>query len=215
MLRLKSFCFNPFSENTYVLYNDDSEAWIIDPGNSTASENRELADFIEGQGLRPVRLLLTHGHIDHVMGNRFVFDRYGLKPVMHRDDLVFIDSIKQSAAMYGVSAEASPRPDEFIEADTILSLGNYTFQCILAPGHSPGSVCYYNSQNKLLIAGDVLFQGSIGRADLPMGDYDTLIASITGKLLPLGDDVKVYPGHGPSTTIGAERKSNPFLAGIH
>jgi hydroxyacylglutathione hydrolase len=211
MLRLKSFCFNPFQENTYVVYDDSGSALIIDPGNSNASEDNELKSFIDEHGLKPERLLLTHGHIDHVMGNRFIFDTYGLLPEVHRNDLFFLQRMKESAAMYGVSCEPSPLPEKFLEEDEEISLGEYTFRCIYTPGHSPGSLSFYCSRSRLLISGDVLFNGSIGRSDLPMGDHATLIASITDKLLVLGDDVRVYCGHGPSTTTGAERKSNPFL----
>jgi hydroxyacylglutathione hydrolase len=211
MLRLKSFCFNPFQENTHLLYDDSGTAWIIDPGNSNRDENRELSDFISDRKLRPERLLLTHGHIDHILGNRFLFDAYGLKPEVHRDDLFFVERMKETAAMYGVTCEPSPVPEVFIEEGQELKLGEYDFQCIHTPGHSAGSVSFYNEANKLLICGDVLFAGSIGRTDLPGGDYETLMDSIVKKLIVLGDDVNVYCGHGPSTTIGAERLHNPFL----
>jgi hydroxyacylglutathione hydrolase len=211
MLYLKSFCFNPFQENTYVVYNSDSSAFIIDPGNSNASENEELKNFITEKSLKPERLLLTHAHIDHVLGNRFIFDTYGLLPEVHKADLFFIDRMEQSAAMYGVSCDPSPVPEKFISEGDVIMLGTYRFRCIHTPGHSPGSISFYNSENKILLGGDVLFNGSIGRSDLPMGDHDTLISSIKKKLLVLGDDVKVYSGHGPVTTIGAEKRMNPFL----
>ncbi len=212
MLRLKSFCFNPFQENTYVLYDDNGAAWIIDPGNSNAAEHRELSEFIDGKKLTPERLLLTHGHIDHNLGNRYILETYSLKPEVHREDLFFIERMKETAAMYGVSCELSPVPEQFLDEGQVIKLGEHAFTCIHTPGHSPGSISFYNEANKLLIGGDVLFSGSIGRADLPGGDYDTLINSIMKKLIVLGDDVKVYCGHGPSTTIGAERRHNPFLA---
>jgi hydroxyacylglutathione hydrolase len=211
MLHLKSFTFNPFQENTYVLYDDSGKAWIIDPGNSDAGENAELKDFITGNNLKPGRLLLTHGHVDHVMGNRFIFDTYGLKPEVNEKDVFFVDRMTDSARMYGVSCEQSPSPSGFLSDGDIIQLGAYQFRCIYTPGHSPGSICFYNEKNQLLIAGDVLFNGSIGRSDLPMGDHETLIRSIREKLFPLGDEVKVYPGHGPSTTIGHEKRTNPFL----
>lgn len=211
MLFLKSFTFNPFQENTYVVYTDDKQALIIDPGNSNHLENVTLQKFIAEKELRPTRLLLTHAHIDHVLGNRFVFDTYGLLPEVHQNDLFFIERMPQSAAMYGVPCDPSPTPKRFLQEGEVIELGPYTFECLFTPGHSPGSISFYNAQNKVLISGDVLFQGSIGRSDLPMGDHDTLIASIKNKLLVLDDDVNVYSGHGPSTTIGYERLNNPFL----
>lgn len=211
MLHLKSFCFNPFQENTYVLYDDESQAFIIDPGNSNTSENEEIKKFLTEKNLKPIRLLLTHAHLDHILGNRFIFDTYGLLPELHVADLPILSRLPDTAAMYGVPAEPSPIPDKLIAEGDQMTLGKYVFECIHAPGHSPGSICFYNAENKIMIAGDVLFSGSIGRTDLPMGDHATLISSIKEKLFLLPDDVKVFPGHGPSTSIGQERRTNPFL----
>lgn len=211
MLYLKSFTFNPFQENTYVLYDDQGEAFVIDPGNSNAEENKALSDFIDQKKLKLKRLLLTHAHIDHILGVHYVFDRYGLLPEVHHNDLFFVDRMAQSAAMYGINCEQAPAPGRFLNEGEKVVLGKYEFDCIFTPGHSPGSISFYNQENKLLISGDVLFRGSIGRSDLPMGDHETLISSIKEKLLPLGDEVKVYSGHGPSTTIGHEKLNNPFL----
>lgn len=211
MLYLKSFTFNPFQENTYVVYNDEQEAWIIDPGNSNATENKLLVDFLAEKKLQPSRLLLTHAHIDHILGNAFVHEQWGLLPEVHEADVFFIDRLPETANMYGVPFEASPMAKHFLKEGDELMLGDYVFNCLHTPGHSPGSISFYNAENKLLISGDVLFQGSIGRSDLPMGDHETLIKSIKEKLLILTDDVKVYSGHGPSTTIGRERTHNPFL----
>jgi hydroxyacylglutathione hydrolase len=211
MLYLKSFTFNPFQENTYVIYNDTLQAWIIDPGNSDSGENQQLKNFISDKGLTLQRLLLTHGHIDHVMGNRFIFDTYGLLPEVHEADLFFIKRMVESGAMYGVNCEASPMPEKYLKDGDVLKLGQYDFSCLFTPGHSPGSICFYNQENRLLIGGDVLFRESIGRSDLPMGDHETLINSIRNRLFALPDDVKVYNGHGVPTTIGHERLNNPFL----
>ncbi len=211
MIQIKAFTFNPFQENTYVVYDENKNALIIDPGNSNSNEDTVLSSFITGNGLRPVRLLLTHGHIDHIMGNRFVFETYGLLPEVHHDDLFFLERMMETAKMYGVNVEPSPLPAKFLLEDDEIKLGTEIFKCIHTPGHSPGSISFYNKSAGLLISGDVLFNGSIGRSDLPMGDHQTLISSITGKLLGLGDEVRVYSGHGPETTIGRERKTNPFL----
>lgn len=193
------------------MYNETGETLIIDPGNSTASENDQLSLFIHEKKLTPARLLLTHAHIDHVMGNRFIFDTYGLLPEVHLNDLPFIERMTQTASMYGVRCEQSPSPEKYLtDGDTIL-LGKYELNCIFTPGHSPGSISFFNKENKLLIGGDVLFNGSIGRTDLPMGNHSTLIDSIKEKLFVLDDDVRVYSGHGPVTTIGHEKNNNPFL----
>ncbi len=211
MLHLKSFCFNAFQENTYIVYDDEGMAFIIDPGNSNNEENSILQKFIAEKNIKLTRLLLTHAHIDHILGNKFIFDTYGLLPEVHKDDLYFIERMPQSAAMYGLNCEPSPMPQTYINEGDVICLGKYNFECIYTPGHSPGSISFYNAQNKLLISGDVLFNQSIGRSDLPLGNHETLINSIKEKLLPLGDDVKVYCGHGPSTSIGYEKKNNPFL----
>lgn len=211
MLYLKAFTFNPFQQNTYLVYDEEKTAWIIDPGNSNASENATLKTFVEQNGLHLERLLLTHAHIDHILGNRFVYDTWGLLPEVHESDLFFVKRMPESAAMYGLSCDPSPMPEKYLKEGDVLSCGKYKFECLFTPGHSPGSLSFYNRENKLLISGDVLFRESIGRSDLPMGDHATLIRSIREKLLVLDDDVRVYSGHGPATTIGYERAHNPFL----
>lgn len=211
MLKLKSFTVNPFQQNTYLIWDSNLVAAIIDPGNSTNLENQMIKKFIAENNLKLERLLLTHAHIDHIMGNRFILDEYGLLPEVHEADLFLIDNMKRTADMYGVNCEESPKPEKFIADKQILQLGELTFECIHTPGHSPGSITFHFEKEKVMIAGDVLFNGSIGRTDLPMGDHETLISSIKTKLFPKGDEVKVYSGHGPATTIGKERISNPFL----
>ncbi len=211
MLYLKSFTFNPFQQNTYLVYDEEKTAFIIDPGNSNTAENTTLKAFVDEHELKLKRLLLTHAHVDHILGARFVYDTYGLLPEVHEDEVFFIQRMPQSAAMYGVPCDPSPLPERYIRGGDVITLGRYSFSCLFTPGHSPGSISFYNHDNKLLISGDVLFRGSIGRSDLPMGDHDTLLRSIRDKLLVLDDDVKVYSGHGPATTIGHERQTNPFL----
>jgi glyoxylase-like metal-dependent hydrolase (beta-lactamase superfamily II) len=211
MLYLKSFTFNPFQENTYVVYTDEGSALIIDPGNSTPLEDAQLKGFIDEKKLRPERLLLTHGHIDHIMGNKFLHNTYGLLPEVHQADLISIQGMPESAALFGVSCDASPLPQNYLKEGEDIILGKYIFKSFFTPGHSPGSLSFYNAANKVLLSGDVLFNRSIGRSDLPGGDHATLINSIKNKLLVLPDDVRVYSGHGPATTIGFERNNNPFL----
>jgi hydroxyacylglutathione hydrolase len=211
MTHQKSFEFNPFAENTYILYSDTKEAAIIDPGCSSPEECRELADFIKNTGLKPVLLLNTHCHIDHVLGNHFVFEQYGLSPILHRNELPVLESLMKVAGIYGMDAIPSPEPLRFIEEHEKISFGGINLEVIYAPGHSPGGLCFYDAANKMLWAGDVLFRGSIGRTDLPGGDFDTLEQNIKAKLFTLPDDVQVFPGHGVPTTIGHEKLFNPFV----
>ncbi len=211
MLYLKTFTFNPFQQNSYLVYDEEGTAYLFDAGNYTSSENEQLKKFIEDKKLNLKRFLLTHAHIDHILGARFILDTYGLLPEVHKTELFFIEKMLQSAAMYGIKCEPAPVPQKFITGGDKIILGKYEFDCLFTPGHSPGSISFYNKENKIVISGDVLFYGSIGRSDLPMGDHETLIKSIKEQLLVLDDDVKVYSGHGPATTIGFERLNNPFL----
>lgn len=211
MLYLKTFTFNAFQENTYLVYDDKGEAIIFDPGNSNNTENSLVKNFIEEKKLCLSRLILTHAHLDHVLGNRFISDNYGLLPEVNENDLFLIEGMMQTANMYGVPAEESPMPEKFIHEGDKIKLGEYTFDCLHTPGHSPGSICFYNAQNKFAIVGDVLFYGSIGRTDLPRGNHEDLLNSIREKLFVLPDDVKIYSGHGPSTSIGFEKNNNPFF----
>lgn len=211
MLYLKTFTFNAFQENTYLVYDDKGEAIIFDPGNSNTTESSLLKNFIEEKKLRLSRLILTHAHLDHILGNRFIFDNYGLLPEVNEQDLFLVEGMMQTANMYGVPADESPLPEKFITEGDRIILGDYTFECLHTPGHSPGSICFYNAQNHFAIVGDVLFYGSIGRTDLPRGNHQDLLNSIQEKLFTLPENVKIYSGHGPSTTIGFEKKNNPFF----
>jgi hydroxyacylglutathione hydrolase len=206
------FTFNPFQENTYLVFDETKECAIIDPGCFEAHERIELDKFIQDNELKPVRLINTHCHLDHVFGNAFVSRTWELELEIHKGELPVLEAVPQIAKFYGMpSGELSPAPGRFIEEGEVIAFGNTKMEAILTPGHSPASLSFFIREGGLLIAGDVLFREGIGRTDLPGGDYDTLIASINDKLLPLGDDVKVFPGHGPSTTIGHERRHNPFL----
>ncbi|MDP1745742.1 MAG: MBL fold metallo-hydrolase [Bacteroidota bacterium] len=211
MISIKSFVFGPFQENTYILYDETKECIIIDPGCYDNRERAELAGFIEDNKLKPVKLINTHCHLDHVFGNGFVADTYTLKLEINKQDQPVLDSYLMSAKMYGLNAVPSPQPSVFLNEGDTISFGNSTLEILFTPGHSPGSITFYNREQKIMIAGDVLFYGSIGRSDLPGGNSATLISSIKNKLFPLGDNYTVYSGHGPSTTIGFERKNNPFL----
>jgi glyoxylase-like metal-dependent hydrolase (beta-lactamase superfamily II) len=211
MIEVAIITFNAFQENTYLVYNQKKECIIFDPGCSDLSENKTLSDFISAKNLKPIRLINTHAHIDHILGNKYVADTYNLPLEIHKGELEMLHMGPAIANMYNIPYTPSPDPEKFIEEGDDILLGEEKFTAIFTPGHSPASLSFYNANNKILIAGDVLFQGSIGRTDLPGGDYDTLISSIKEKLLVLQDDVRVYPGHGPETNIGFERKNNPFL----
>jgi len=212
MLDIQSFTFNAFQENTYIIYDKDSkECFIVDPGCSRPAEEQELIGFIEEQGLIPKRLINTHCHIDHVLGNLFISEKYGLELEAHKLEIPVLASGVQVSNMYGIPYKPSPAISKFLEEGEELSLGNVKIDILLTPGHSPGSLSFYCKESNFILSGDVLFLNSIGRTDLPGGDYKTLIGSIAAKLLPLPNDVEVYSGHGPSTTIGHERATNPFL----
>ena len=211
MISIHYFTFGPMGENTYILWDETKECVIIDPGNFNTTENKQLSAFIKENGLIPKRLLLTHGHIDHISGNRYVLDTYNLLPEMHKDDVYFIENHLNSAIMYGLKVEQSPMPSHFLNEGDVISFGNSTLDIVHTPGHSPGSISFYNQQDKFIISGDVLFFACIGRTDLPLGNYNDLIKSIKTKLLPLGDDMTVYSGHGQETTIGSERMYNSYL----
>jgi len=204
--------FNPFQENTYLVYDQTGECIVFDPGCSNTAEQQELVRAIEEKSLKPVRLINTHCHIDHVFGNRFVHEKYGLPLEIHEGEVPVLQAVPMVADMYGIPyPEQSPDPGRFIKEGEQITFGETTLEVLFTPGHSPASLTFYCAADQFLIAGDVLFYGSIGRTDLPGGNHATLIESIKTKLLPLDDAVRVYPGHMQPTTIGFERANNPFL----
>ena len=211
MIKIKTFVFNPFQENTFLLYDDTKQCAIIDAGCYSEKEKNELVSFIEKNDLEPVKLLNTHCHIDHILGNCFVARQYNLKSEAHQKDNIILENVVQHGRVFGVEAEQPPDMQIFLEENDIVKFGGSQLLVLHVPGHSPGSIVFYNEEQKFAIVGDVLFNGSIGRTDLPGGDYDTLIKNIKDKLFVLEDDVVVYTGHGPETTIGYERKTNPFF----
>lgn len=212
MIKIQSFTFNGFQENTYVLCDESKKCIIIDPGCYEQNEKLELERFIVDNELEAVKLINTHCHIDHVLGNRFVAEKWGLDLEMHELDLPTLRSVKDYCQLYGFhNYEESPEPSTFLKEGDKIHFGNSSLDVLFAPGHAPGHIVLYSKEQHFVIGGDVLFQMSIGRTDLPGGDYDTLISSIKDKLLPLDEQTKVYCGHGPSTTIGFEKANNPFL----
>ena len=211
MLKIKSFVFSPIQENTYLLYNEFNNCAIIDPGCYFDAEKEQLVGFIQKNGLLPQMLLNTHCHLDHVFGNKYIATTYGLTLQLHEKEKVVLDFAPASGLMYNMPFDNYV--GEFIylkEGDTI-TIGTDKLTIIEAPGHSPGHVCFYCAQQNFLIGGDVLFNRSIGRTDLPLGNHQTLINSIRQKLFVLPDETVVYSGHGPTTTIGEEKRENPFL----
>ncbi len=210
-MQVKQFTFNPFDENTYVLYDDTGQCAIVDPGCYDRNEQDELTAFISEEKLTPVRLINTHCHLDHVFGVPFVTEHYGLPLEIHEGELVVLNFAQQSGMMYGTPVGVMPAPGRFIREGETITFGNTSLEVLLTPGHSPASICFYDRKGGNLISGDVLFSGSIGRTDLPGGDYATLMLSITQQLMTLPDSVVVYPGHMESTTIGHERITNPFI----
>ncbi|HEX8333765.1 MAG TPA: MBL fold metallo-hydrolase [Segetibacter sp.] len=211
MLTIRFFTFSPVQENTYVLYNEDKKALIIDPGCYDKAEKETLSKFIFDNGLEVEKLLNTHCHLDHIFGNKWVHEKYGVELFLHPEEEKVLAFGPQSGIMWGLPFENYAGPLNFLNAGEEVVLGNNVLKVILAPGHSPGSICFYCEEQKFVIGGDVLFRESIGRTDLPLGDHQTLLDSIRTQLFVLPDEVEVYPGHGPSTTIGYEKKHNPFL----
>ncbi len=211
MTHVHQLTFGPFSENTYLISDDEGNALVIDPGMYYPEENARMFEYLSAQHLKPTRLFLTHAHLDHVFGVNWFHAHYDLTPEIHPLENIVYGSAQSVANQYGLKMDSLVPAQVDLAAGHEIVFANSVFFVLFAPGHSPGSVCFYNENEKYVIGGDVLFQGSIGRTDLPGGDYATLITSIKSQLLTLPDDVVVYSGHGPITTIGQEKLSNPFL----
>lgn len=211
-MNVHQFIFNPFSENTYILSDSYSkDCIIIDPGCSNYYEQNILMDFIQNNRFNPVLLLNTHCHIDHVFGNQWVKDTFKVPFYAHEKEMDNLHKLPMYSPMFGIPPFSSPFPDTFISEKDTVTFGRTTLRILFTPGHSAGSICFYHAESHQIISGDVLFRQSIGRYDLPGGNYHTLIQSIIDKLLPLPDQTIVYSGHGESTTIGDEKQFNPFL----
>lgn len=212
MLKLKVFTFNDFAENTYLLYGSSGQAIIIDPGCYYREEQEELHHFITDNHIAVKQVLNTHCHIDHVLGNYFVKERLKVPLLIPQGEEVVLKSVKAYAPSYGFHQYQEASPDAYLTEQTPLTLEGESIQILSVPGHSPDHVAFYIESQKTLIGGDVLFRESIGRTDLPGGSHATLIQSIHTKFFTLPDEVVVYPGHGPETTIAYEKKFNPFCA---
>ena len=210
-MQVKSFTFNPFSENTYLLYDETGEAVIVDPGCYDKNERAELDDFIRENQLKPTLLLNTHCHIDHVLGNAHVKTQYKIPLWIHHNEEQILRAVSSYASNYGFPNYQDNEADHFIKEGEEIKFGNTLLQSLFVPGHAPGHLVFYHKESKTCIGGDTLFQQSIGRTDLPGGDHETLLRAIKAELFKLPDDVTVYPGHGPTTTIGFEKLNNPFV----
>ena len=207
--------FNPLGENTHIVWDDTLEAVIIDAGNCDARENAVLDDFIARHGLHPVMAVNTHGHFDHTLGVAHLQERYGIPFALSPKDLFLLENAQMSGSLFGVKVGAMPMAVD-VDLDTTpeIRFGNTVLQVIPTPGHTPGHVALYEPTAGILFTGDTLFRESIGRTDLPGGDYSWIMRSILDRLLPLGDETKVFPGHGPETTIGHESLYNPFVVEV-
>ncbi len=212
MIHLKAFTFNPFQENTYLLSDENKNAILIDPGMYGQQEVNDLQRYIIENGLNPVKVLLTHAHLDHIFGLKSFLELYDVPFYLHEDELPVYTSAEAVAANYGVELSLPKKLHDFISESDVVNFGGENLEIRFAPGHSPGSICFYSKEQNWVIGGDVLFQQSIGRTDLPGGNFDTLIRSIQTQLFTLPDQTTVYSGHGPSTTIGFEKMNNPFLS---
>lgn len=213
MINVKIFTFNPLSENTYLLYTEDKNCMIIDPGCYFDHEKEELVDFVQKNGLKPVLLVNTHCHLDHVFGNKFIHEKYGLELHLHHLEKNVLDMAPASGLMWNVPFDNYAGPLHWIEEGKSLLFGAEALTVLHTPGHSPGSICFYNEQNGFVVGGDVLFRESVGRTDLPGGSPDQLLKSIEEKLYTLPEETIVYPGHGIPTKIGYEKLNNPFVRG--
>jgi glyoxylase-like metal-dependent hydrolase (beta-lactamase superfamily II) len=211
-MKVQRFVFNPFMENTYVLYDETQEGVIIDPGCYEREEEDELSDFIAAKKLTVTKLINTHCHIDHVLGNAFIKRKYGVQLHIHSLEAYQLKAVKSYAPNYGFAAYQEAEADAFINEGDVVSFGNQALHILFVPGHSPGHIALYHKHDKIIIGGDVLFENSIGRTDLPGGNFETLLQSIHQKFFTLPDDVTVYCGHGSETTIGFEKRTNPFCA---
>lgn len=210
MISIKSFVFNAFMENTYILYDETKECVVIDPGCYDQHERNILSEFIKEKNLKVVKLLNTHCHIDHVLGNDFIKNEYKVYLYIHQLEAATLKSVEVYAPAYGFKNYNATKADLYLSEGVDVTFGDSKLEVIFAPGHAPGHVVFHSVEQNFIIGGDVLFRRSIGRTDLPGGDHETLIKSIKTKLFPLDNDTQVYSGHGDVTSIGYEKKYNPF-----
>jgi hydroxyacylglutathione hydrolase len=212
LLQIQSFVFSPIQENTYILYNEHQQCAIIDPGCYDDAEKGQLSAFITANSLKPVLLINTHCHLDHVFGNKYVAEKYGLPLHIHPNEKLVLEFAPTAGLMYNMPFDNYAGEFIYLNDGDVVKLGDDELAVLFTPGHSPGSISFYSAAQQFVISGDVLFSNSIGRTDLPGGDTNTLIKSIKEKLFVLPDEVTVYSGHGPATSIGREKRGNPYVS---
>lgn len=211
MTQIKQFVFNELGVNSFVIYDDSNQCALVDPGCNTAAQQKQLTDFLKGNSLEPAAIFLTHGHFDHVAGLAWAKETFGCPIYMHAGDEFLVRRATEQAEFFGFSMMAPPMPDNTVNDGEVVAFGQSKVTILHVPGHSPGSICLHLPADGLLVCGDVIFQGSIGRTDLYGGDHELLIRGIREKLMVLPRETRVWPGHGPQTTIGFEYDTNPFL----
>lgn len=211
MITIEKMVFNPFQVNTYFVYDETKECVIIDSACYEEDEQAALKNYVEKMGLKPVALVNTHCHVDHILGNKFASEAFGLPLQAHPDGVPFIEAAPQHGLTFGFNVVDPILPKVELHEGDQIKFGNSSLDVIEAPGHADGSICLYNKEAGILVTGDVLFKESIGRTDLPTGNLDTLLSNIKEKLFVLDGETKVFPGHGPESTIGHEKAKNPFI----
>lgn len=211
MLHIKSFTFNPFQENTYLLYDDNGSGTLIDPGCFDLAERKQLLDFVTEKKIRISQVLNTHCHIDHVLGNAWAKKTFGVELLIHKEEVAVLKAVEVYAPSYGFVGYETTEAEGFLTEGEVFKVGDEILKIIFVPGHAPGHVVFYHEASHQCIAGDTLFRGSIGRTDLPGGDHELLLRKIKSELFTLPEETVIFPGHGPETTIGFEKIHNPFV----
>ena len=210
-MNIKTFTVNGFAVNSFLLFDDTHEGVIIDPGFNEDAEFERFYRFIDENGIKPVRVLNTHCHVDHILGNKAVCEHFGIPLSIHGEDQFLLKRAPEMGKVFGFNVQASPTVESYLNDGDMIVFGRSEIKVLHTPGHSPGSVSFYSKKEAFVISGDLLFAGSIGRTDFPGGNYETIISSIISKLMNMPRETAVFPGHGPSTTIGHEHDTNPFL----
>lgn len=214
MITIKTFILNPIRENTYVVSDETGECVIVDAGASNTRETDRIVEYIDANNLKPVMLINTHGHFDHILGVQALKERYGIPFAVRREDFSMVENMVSHGMMFGMAVDGAPTVDIDLADSESIKFGQTELKIIHTPGHTPGHVSFYDPASKSLFTGDVLFKESIGRTDLPGGDYKVLMDSIFNKILPLGSETKVYAGHGYETSLGHEAMYNPFITEV-
>ena len=211
MIKIQKFVFNTFQVNSYILQEESGECVIIDAACYEDREKQEVKEFIEKNNLKLVRNLNTHCHVDHIFGNGFIAETFGIYPEYHAASVPFLAAAGEIARSFGYAMNEIPVQARYLKDNEKITFGTSVLEVLYTPGHADGSVCFYNKEQGFVITGDVLFRDTIGRTDLPSGNFDLLMKSIREKIFTLPDDTMIYPGHGPETTVGYEKQNNQFI----